>query len=148
MDLSLHFTLEELVAHPHRGIDNTPTEANVVNLRLLCGQILDPSWTLLGPLHVTSGYRCPELNRLVGGQVRSQHLDGLAADVTPRRKSIAVAAELLLASEIPFDQLIVEYGSWLHLSRARPGRQPRREALMIGKWSGGKYAPLDLSVIG
>lgn len=148
MNLSPHFTFAELIATAHRGIDNTPPAWVVDNLRALCLDVLEPLREVFGPLHVVSGYRCPELNVAVGGKPKSQHIQGLAADVVPLNYSLRKAAPGVLACHAAeWDQFIYEFGRWLHISAAPGGRPPRREALMIGSWTGGVERPLDLAAL-
>lgn len=142
--LSAHFSLEELTATQVRGLDNTPAGDVVENLKLLTGT-LDAVRDLLGPLHINSGYRSVAVNQVVGGQSTSQHCLGLAADFIAPRVSLKEAARRILAQHIAFDQLIYEFGAWLHISHPPLGRLGRGEALMIGKFTGGKYLPLDLT---
>ena len=83
-----YFTLSELTRSAIaevRGIDNTaPSEAER-NLTDLVEMVLDPLRERWGvPIHVNSGYRCPELNKIVGGAENSYHLRGMAADITSR----------------------------------------------------------------
>ncbi len=120
-----------------RGIDNTPTPETAARLEVLAEKLLDPVRELWGaPLTVNSGYRCPELNRAVGGAATSQHLLGEAADITTgspggnrRLFEMIVAATTTPPfghpstggepglPQIEFDQLIDESDySWLHLS--------------------------------
>ena len=64
------------------GIDNTPSKEHVANLERLVAHVLDPlreSWG--GPICVSSGYRCPMLNKEVGGVEGSYHTRGMAADI-------------------------------------------------------------------
>jgi hypothetical protein len=129
MNLSPHFTLDELIATQHRGIDNTPppdVAANLVKTALLLEQVR----TKLGvPVIVSSGYRCPELNKAVGGQPKSQHLTGQAADfIAPGFGSPSTVAAAIRDSQIPYDQLIIEFGRWVHISWATT---PRHQALAI-----------------
>ena len=75
------------------GIDNTPPSSAVKALNDLVDNVLDPlreAWG--GPIRVNSGYRCPELNRIVGGTPTSQHQRGEAADITVGSPSAATAA--------------------------------------------------------
>lgn len=79
-----HFTLSEFTRSEtaqKNGIDNTPTEAQIRNIECLCTLILDPLRTCIGhPIYITSGFRTPRLNRIVGGSTTSAHMQGLAAD--------------------------------------------------------------------
>ena len=79
-----HFTLSEFTRSEtaeKNGIENVPSEAQIKNLECLCALILDPLRDCIGhPVYITSGFRIPRLNRLVGGSPSSAHMDGLAAD--------------------------------------------------------------------
>ena len=81
-----YFTIKELCKSStakQKGIDNTPNSEIVNNLTQLVDYILDPlREKYRKPITVNSGYRCPELNKAVGGSKTSQHLKGLAADIT------------------------------------------------------------------
>ncbi len=123
-----HFTLTELTrsATAQRlGIDNTPPPEAVAALTQLVDNVLDPLREAWGaPLYVTSGYRCPALNRAVGGVPHSQHILGQAADVTTgtidgnRR-----LWQLLQSLHLPVDQAINEHGyRWLHISHGPRNR--------------------------
>lgn len=117
-----YFTIDELTASnvaKQQGIDNTPGSDVVEKLEKLIDSVLDPAREMWGkPLHVNSGYRCPELNKAVGGKSNSQHLRGEAADITTGSKDGNRKLFLMLGgSEIPFDQLIDECDySWIHVS--------------------------------
>lgn len=145
--ISAHFSLEELTATQVRGLDNRPAGDVVENLILLTGT-LEEVRDLLGPLHINSGYRSVAVNQVVGGQPTSQHCLGLAADFIAPRFSLKEAARQILQQHIAFDQLIYEFGAWLHISHPPVGRLGRGEALMVGKFTGGKYLPLDLTKVG
>ena len=82
-----HFTISELLksdtALKHKLWNGAPKEAEE-NLRALVDEVLDPLREAYGkPVRVNSGYRCPLLNRLVGGSPNSQHTRGEAADIQP-----------------------------------------------------------------
>ena len=81
-----YFTLHELTRSATaelRGINNTPSQEAVDNLHLLVEHILDPLREAWGkPIKVNSGFRCPRLNKEVGGSPSSQHMKGEAADIT------------------------------------------------------------------
>lgn len=155
MNLSPHFALAELsrsATASARGIDNTPPPAAVANLRRLAETALEPLRTLWGcPIKVTSGFRCPEVNALVGGVTGSAHLDGRAADLIPTGLAFEKAYDLAAKSPIPYDQLIIERVSsgvtWIHVAIAREGEVPRREALSAtdakghAKYNRGRITP-------
>jgi zinc D-Ala-D-Ala carboxypeptidase len=146
VDVTTHFTLEELEFSQlasRQGIDNIPDANEVMQLATLCRLVLEPARALLGvPLHVDSGFRSPAINNLVGGAPDSAHLDGRAADVIPIGLELRAAFATLKASDIPFDQLIIECNEWLHLSIAKPGVEPRHQTLAAtgkpGRWT---YVP-------
>lgn len=116
MKLSTYFTLAELTVTQVRGIDNTPP-AEVLGALKDLAYHLDEVRTFLGhPVIVTSGYRCPRLNEIVGGSPNSAHMTGMAADfICPSYGAPLYVARVLVQSGIKFDQLILEYG-WVHLS--------------------------------
>ena len=142
--LTEHFTLDELVASQtatRSGIDNTPGAATLRNLKSLA-EVLEEVRTLLGgvSLLISSGYRSPALNTAVGGSAKSAHLLGLAADFTaPKFGTVLQTAKKIAASGIAYDQLIHEYGAWVHIGLATPGVAPRRQNLSIFKGTG--YLP-------
>ena len=109
------------------GIDNTPDEATEHNLTKLTEWVLDPLREWYGePVIVTSGYRCPALNRLVGGAPASQHCRGEAADITALDKRDNTLLFELIRKRLPFDQLIWEKGNgerpdWIHVSYRESG---------------------------
>lgn len=127
--LTPHFTLEELTITQHREIDNTPPKEVLDNL-LKTALLLEEVRTRLGvPILISSGYRCPALNASVGGQKNSQHMTGQAADfIAPAFGSPQTIVSTLVDSGIEYDQLIVEFGRWVHISCAQ---SPRRQALVI-----------------
>lgn len=137
MNLSEHFTLEELVLSQsamRMGINNDPDPAQVANLTRLCHTLLEPVREILRvPLHIDSGFRSVELNRYIGGAPDSAHIDGRAADLVPLSASSAKALEgafiLLRTSSLPYDQCILECNAWIHIAIAPFDAVPRRQAL-------------------
>ena len=125
-----YFTLKELTRSETAqslGIDNTPPSSAVQALHELVDHVLDPLREAWGdPIHVNSGYRCPELNNAVGGAPNSQHQRGEAADITVgsqagNRRLLALIKRL----NLPYDQLIDEKDCrWIHVSH-RPGHNRR-----------------------
>lgn len=111
--------MENSATATKHGIDNTMPETSKKNAAALIDDILDPLREAWGkPIYVNSGYRNPELNKIVGGVASSHHLKGMAADITTgntvdNRRLYQLAIELGL----PFTQLIGrKYGfKWLHI---------------------------------
>jgi hypothetical protein len=132
MQLTPNFSLEQLsyseTAERER-IDNTPAPDMVDNLRLLA-EGLEQVRALTGfPLEISSGYRCHELNGFVGGAAASQHTQGLAADFTCAEfGSPADIVKAIRSSGIVFDQCILEYAKWVHISFSNT---PRGRVLSI-----------------
>jgi hypothetical protein len=121
--MAKYFTIGEMCKSDTalaKGISNTPPDhATIDRLNLLMEECLDKVREMWGkPIGVNSGYRSPELNRAVGGARNSQHLRGEAADITAGSKEDnRKLFDLIVASDIPFDQLIDESGyKWLHIS--------------------------------
>lgn len=138
MQLTEHFTLEEMTVTSHRDIDNTPSPEVIEKLKYTA-RGLEHVRILLGvPVLITSGYRCAALNDAVGGSASSQHMQGEAADfVAPSFGSPYEIVSLLQASQLAFDQLIYE-GTWVHCSFV-DYRKPR---LKVNTWVKGQgYLP-------
>lgn len=140
-----HFELQEFLVSDtarSRRIDNYPGFAEVDNLRDLCEGVLDPLREAWGSaLNVTSGYRCPKLNKAVGGVSNSVHQKGLAADIVPARGTVEdfvrFAEAWLKENRVAFDQSILEKDSkgakWWHIGlRSNDGRQ-RGQLLALTK---------------
>ena len=134
-----YFTLQELTRSEtaeRLGINNTPDAAVVGHLEELTERLLDPLREAFGrPIIVTSGYRCPELNKAVGGSPTSAHLQGYAADLVPKNGNVQLFLEFtywwLLREGKPYDQLIAETSSkgarWVHLGLYSPRHTQRYE---------------------
>lgn len=115
-----YFSINELTRSTtaaRLGIDNTPPAEATRSLEALVANILDPLRKAYGkPIKVTSGYRCPMLNRAVGGARNSQHIKGEAADITAGSPTENLYIYNLLKN-LPVDQAINEYNySWIHVS--------------------------------
>lgn len=101
------------------AIDNTIPSNLKNNVASLIDYVLDPLREAWGrPLIVSSGYRCPALNKAVGGSATSHHMRGMAADITTGNKADnRKLFQLILDLKLPFTQLIDEKGfSWVHVS--------------------------------
>ncbi len=129
MNLTTHFTIEEMTFSQvavRYGIDNRATSRQKENLKALCENTLEPIRVLVdAPVHVTSGLRQSRVNALVGGSQNSQHIRGEAADIQVTKYTTEELFALIIRSGIPFDQIIQEFDSWVHISFKRNGKNRR-----------------------
>jgi zinc D-Ala-D-Ala carboxypeptidase len=126
-----HFTLAELTATSHRQFDNTPNESELANLQRLA-EFLEQVKTVLGgkPVMVSSAFRSKAVNDSVGSKDTSQHRTGCAADIRVPGMTPDAVVRALMASKLPYDQLIREFDAWTHVSIAD---KPRKQALIIDR---------------
>lgn len=119
MQLSEHFTLEEMTQSQigaRHGIDNTPSDQEIDNLKRVCA-MLEKVRALVGkPITVTSGYRAEAINSLLGSKNTSQHRLGCAADIKVAGMPIKQLFDAIIQSDIEYDQIILEYDAWVHIS--------------------------------
>jgi zinc D-Ala-D-Ala carboxypeptidase len=147
--VSPHFTFGELTRTDVRPLLEKQLAAPAqirANLRRLAVDLLEPARALVGPLRVTSGYRSPELNRIIGGSKTSAHMDGLAADVIPMEMDIREAFTTLAQSGLAVDQLIYEQiGStrWIHIGAPRHATEPRLQRLAMYESGYVRWSPAD-----
>ena len=129
-----HFTLAELTRTDHRTLDNTPDADALANLQRLA-EFLERVREVLGgrAVMITSGYRSKSVNYAVGSKDTSKHRLGLAADFRVPGMSPQEVVGAIVASGIPYDQVIKEYDSWTHISIPALAHYCRREALIIDK---------------
>lgn len=141
-----YFTIEELcksATATRLGIDNTPPKAIVQNLLFLGALVLDPLREALGqPLYINCAYRCPDLNKAVGGSKTSAHLQGLAADCGLRGTNNRLIYDTMIREGLPFDQIIL-YDSlrnprFVHIGISRV--KNRREVLFS---QNGRYVRIN-----
>lgn len=140
-----YFTLQELVASnkaKELGIDNTPSFEDVERLDILVEVFLDPLRKAWGkPIIVTSGYRCPKLNKAVGGSDTSVHKIGFAADLQTAgsfddfRDFVVSWVE---TSNIGFDQILLEKDKktgekWIHVGLCSNNGSQRRQIKVMEK---------------
>ena len=112
MNLSKHFTYDELTTTNHREFDNTPNEAELENLNNACGS-----------------------------KSNSQHRVGCAADIRVPGLTPNEVVKAIMDSDLPYDQLIREFDRWTHLSIPnQPTDLPRKQALIIDKTGTRKYS--------
>lgn len=122
MKLTKNFTINELtysVTAQANKIDNRPSVEVINNLKALCENILQPLRDYLGcAVIITSGYRCRDLNKKIGGAANSQHLKGEAADFVCPNKNLKEVF-CWIKNNLPYDQLLYEFNSkdvWIHVS--------------------------------
>lgn len=135
MNLSPHFTLEELTITDHREFDNIPNDSEKNNLKRLA-ELLEQVKTVLGgkPIMVNSAFRSKQVNDAVGSKDTSQHRIGCAADIRIPGMTPDEVVRAVIASGIGYDQIIREFDRWTHISvPSSVNGTPRRQALIIDK---------------
>ncbi len=139
MKLSKNFKLEEFERSAYAArndLSNRVPESLLPNLQDLVDRAVQPVRDLLGEgVVISSGYRSLAVNKGIGGSPRSQHMNAEAADLQPVRMSVQAAFRKIALSDIPFDQLILEFGEWIHISHRRGGPQ-RRQVLIASRING------------
>ncbi len=143
--LSDHFTLDELTRSQtavRKNIDNTPQDIDIERLQALCENVLEPIRIHFdNPITISSGFRAPELNTAIGGSTTSQHCIGEATDFIVHNTQLRTVWEwIILESGIDFDQVIYEFGRWIHISHKKWGTN-RNQIMIASKVnSATKYA--------
>lgn len=142
MNLTPHFTLEELTHTDHRQYDNTPNEQELANLQRLATFLEDVKAALGGrPVMVNSAFRSKQVNDAVGSKDTSQHRSGCAVDIRVPQLTPDEVVKTIVAAGLPYDQLIREFDRWTHVSiPSRPNVEPRRQVLIIDKQGTRAYA--------
>jgi hypothetical protein len=142
MNLSPHFTLEELTFTDHREFDNTPNDTELANLVRLAN-FLEQVKELLGgkPIMVNSAFRSEAVNQAVGSSDRSQHRRGCACDFRVPGMTPDEVVQAITASDLKYDQCIREFDRWTHISISNTeDADPRKMALIIDKAGTRAYA--------
>ena len=135
MNLTPHFTLEELTVTNHRQFDNTPNAAETANLTRLA-QFLELVKAKLDgkPIMVNSAFRSKHVNDSVGSKDTSQHRLGCAADIRVPGMTPDQVVRAIMGHGLYFDQIIREFDAWTHISIPNTAALlPRRQALIIDK---------------
>lgn len=135
MNLTPHFTLEELTHTDHRTLDNTPNETELANIQRLA-EFLEELKTVLGgkPIMVNSAFRSKAVNDAVGSKDSSQHRTGNAADIRVPSMTPDEVVKAVIASGLGYDQVIREFDRWTHISIPnQAGATPRKQSLIIDK---------------
>jgi len=135
MNLTPHFTLEELTHTDHREFDNTPNDAELDNLVRLA-DFLEQVKAVLGgkPIMINSAFRCKQVNDAVGSKDTSQHRIGCAADLRVPGMTPDQVVKAIIASGIGYDQVIREFAT--PTGGAIPNTvaiAPRKQSLIIDK---------------
>jgi len=123
MQLTKNFSLAEMTKTSVRT-DNHPDAGSLDALFALCKEVMQPLRDALGkPLYVSSGYRSPKVNAVIGGSSSSQHCKGEACDFECFGMSNYDLAKAVIDNKLPFDQLILEFytpgipnSGWVHVS--------------------------------
>ena len=142
MNLTEHFTLEELTHTDHREFDNTPNEQELENLKRLA-EFLEKLKAVLGgkPIMVNSAFRSKQVNDAVGSKDTSQHRIGCAADIRVPAMTPDEVVKAIIASDLGYDQVIREFDRWTHISIPNvAGAAPRKSKLIIDKAGTRLYA--------
>jgi len=138
MQLSPNFSLEELTRSEtaaRNGWDNTPNDAEIENLKRLAALLQDVKTAVGGKaVMINSGFRSKQVNDAVGSKDSSQHRIGCAADIRVPGMTPRQVVETCIAASVPFDQIILEFDSWTHISVPNtPETAPRGQKLIIDR---------------
>jgi hypothetical protein len=142
MNITPHFTLDELTFTDHREFDNTPGPTELANLKRLA-DLLEQVKVVLGgkPIMINSAFRSKQVNDAVGSKDTSQHRIGCAADIRVPGMTPDQVVKAIMISSIRFDQLIREFDRWTHISVANTVDTPvRRQTLIIDSMGTRNYA--------
>jgi len=138
MNLSPHFTLEELThseVAARNGWDNSPNQEEISNLQRLA-YLLEKVKEVVGgkPVMINSGFRSKQVNDAVGSKDSSQHRIGCAADIRVPGMTPRQVVEACITASVLFDQIILEFDAWTHISVSTdPTLAPRHSRLIIDK---------------
>ena len=124
--ISKHISYKEgvySITATRRGINNDPNDEQLNNMELLAEKVFEPlrEW-VGGPIKINSFFRCPELNKAIGGSSKSQHCHGQAIDIDDTYGKVANSEMYHYIKEnLDFDQIIWEFGdddnpNWVHVS--------------------------------
>ena len=153
MQLTEHFTLEEMIVSPtakRLGLSNQPTAEHIENMRYCCEKILEPVRAKFGkPVQINSSYRSPLVNKAVGGSATSQHVNGQAIDFEVPGIDNKIVADWV-ADNLEFDQVILEFytagdknSGWVHASIKKAGGNRKQRLIAKKSKAGGtQYVPV------
>ena len=148
MNLTPHFTFEDLTCTDHRSLDNEPTDTErciidgkevtvnaIANLPRLA-DFLEQVRSLIGdkPVIVNSAFRSEAVNTAVGSKNSSDHRRGCAADIRVPGMTPDEVTKAIIASNLPYQQVIREFDRWTHVSiTTNEGDIPKKSKLIIDK---------------
>ena len=128
--ISKHISYKEGVRSntaTRRGIDNTPNNEQLDCMEKIAEEVFEPLRAYVGgPIKINSFFRCPELNKAIGGSSKSQHCKGQAMDIDDTYGKMTNAEMYHWIKEhLDFDQMIWEFGNddnpdWVHISYVSP----------------------------
>jgi hypothetical protein len=143
MNISKHLSLAEVIRSEtakRKGISNMPTEEHLDNFKALAENVFEKIRAHFGvPIHISSGYRSKELNKLIGGSSTSQHCFGEAIDIDMDGSASGVTnADIFnyIKDNLEYDQLIWEGGTdknpdWVHVSYSKKKNRKQRLKAVI-----------------
>ena len=134
--ISEHISYKESVysiTETRRGINNIPDDEQLTNMELVAEEVFEPlrEW-VGGPIKINSFFRCPKLNKAIGGSSKSQHCYGQAIDIDDTfHKASNADMYNYIKDHLEFDQLIWEFGDnknpdWVHVSYVSPEENRNR----------------------
>lgn len=136
MKITPHFTLEEVEFSQtavRKGIDNKLPPELMDNVKRMAELMEKVRYELNSTIHITSWYRCHELNAAIGGSSKSAHPLGLACDfVSPFGTPLEICKAI--QSKVGYDQLIDE-GTWVHIGLSL---EPPRYEVLTARFPNGK----------
>jgi zinc D-Ala-D-Ala carboxypeptidase len=153
MQLSKNLSLTEMIisdSAKRAGLSNMPTEEHLANMKKLAVNVFQPIREHFNePIHISSGYRSIQLNKLIGGVASSQHSTGEAIDIDMDGSTISNAQIFdWIKHNLVFDQLIWEFGTdanpdWVHVSYESTGKQRKQILKSIKKHGATVYIPYN-----
>lgn len=116
--ISKYFTWQEAITSAKATEIKDPNLPSIEQTKhiLIAASNLDLIREKVGPINVLSWYRSPTTNRAVGGATNSAHMDGWAIDCYSNTLTPLELCEIASKSGVVFDQIIHEYGKWMHIS--------------------------------
>jgi len=133
-NLSPHFTFGAVTRTDHRRwlVQNQIDARQYMdNLSKVCNQLLEPIWTLVGPIIITSVFRCDGLNKAIGGAPTSQHRFGEAADMVfvgaMEGDLLKQAFNKIAFSDLQYSQIIYEFRQWVHVGLIDENMYPKKK---------------------